>query len=49
MKKQLKLPNGFGSITRYIDIDKNKTMYPKKPFNVRQLNRVKALITEDNP
>lgn len=36
-------------ITRYIDIDKNKTVYPKKPFNVRQLNRVRALITEDNP
>lgn len=36
-------------ITRYIEIDKNKIIYPKKPFNVRQLNRVKALITDDNP
>ena len=36
-------------ITRYIDIDKFKKVYPKKPFNTRQLNRVKALITDDNP
>lgn len=36
-------------ITRYIEIDKNKITYPKKPFNVRQLNRVRALITDDNP
>ena len=36
-------------ITRYIEIDKNKIIYPKKPFNVRQLNRVRALITDDNP
>ena len=36
-------------ITRYIDIDKCKKIYPKKPFNTRQLNRVKALITNDNP
>ena len=36
-------------ITRYIEIDKNTIIYPKKPFNVRQLNRVRALITDDNP
>ena len=35
-------------ITRYIEIDKNKVIYPKKPFNIRQINRVKALITNDN-
>lgn len=36
-------------ITRYIEIDKHKIVYPKHPFNTRQLNRVKALITDDNP
>ena len=36
-------------ITRYIDIDKNKPVYVKKPFNTRQLNRVKALISDDEP
>lgn len=36
-------------ITRYIEIDKHRIVYPKKPFNVRQLNRVKALISDDNP
>lgn len=35
-------------ITRYIDLDKHKAKYPKNPFNTRQLNRVKALITYDN-
>lgn len=36
-------------ITRYIDIDKNKPVYIKKPFNTRQLNRVKALINDLEP
>lgn len=36
-------------ITRYIDIDKNKPVYIKTPFNTRQLNRVKALINDDEP
>ena len=35
-------------VTRYIDLDKHKAKYPKNPFNTRQLNRVKALITDDN-
>lgn len=35
-------------ITRYIDLDKHKAKFPKNPFNIRQLNRVRALITDDN-
>lgn len=30
-------------ISKYIDIDKKKIVYPKSPFNTRQLNRVKRL------
>ena len=30
-------------ISKYIDIDKKKIIYPKTPFNTRQLNRVKKL------
>lgn len=35
-------------ITRYIDLDKNRTIYPKKPFNIRQLNRVRTLIDDNH-
>lgn len=35
-------------ITRYIEIDKRRIVYPKKPFNVRQLNRVRALIEQQH-
>lgn len=34
-------------ISRFVDIDKPKKKYIKKPFNTRQLNRVKAIA--DNP
>lgn len=30
-------------ISRYIEIDKKRIVYPKSPFNTRQLNRVKKL------
>lgn len=32
-----------GDYSRYIDIDQRKPKYPKKPFNTRQINRVKKL------
>ena len=35
--------------SRYVDIDKKVTKYPKKPFNTRQLNRVKKLAESDEP
>lgn len=35
-------------ISKYIDIDKKKIIYPKSPFNTRQLNRVKKLAESDN-
>lgn len=35
-------------ITRYIEIDKRRIVYPKKPFNTRQLNRVRALIEQQH-
>lgn len=35
--------------SRYVEIGQHKILYPKSPFNTRQLNRVKGLITTDNP
>lgn len=35
-------------ISMYIDIDKKKIIYPKTPFNTRQLNRVKKLAESDD-
>lgn len=34
-------------ISRYIEIDKKRIVYPKSPFNTRQLNRVKRLAESD--
>lgn len=36
-------------ISKYIDIDKKRIVYPKSPFNTRQLNRVKRLAESDEP
>lgn len=36
-------------ISKYIDIDKKKLVYPKSPFNTRQLNRVKRLAESSEP
>lgn len=36
-------------ISKYIDIDKKKIIYPKTPFNTRQLNRVKKLAESSEP
>lgn len=36
-------------ISKYIDIDKKKIVYPKSPFNTRQLNRVKRLAESTEP
>lgn len=36
-------------ISKYIDIDKKKIVYPKSPFNTRQLNRVKRLAESAEP
>lgn len=36
-------------ISKYIDIDKKKIVYPKTPFNTRQLNRVKQLAESGEP
>ena len=36
-------------ISKYIDIDKKKIVYPKSPFNTRQLNRVKRLAESSEP
>ena len=36
-------------ISKYIDIDKKKIVYPKSPFNTRQLNRVKRLAESEDP
>lgn len=36
-------------ISRFIDIDMPKRNKLKQPFNMRQLNRVKALADSDNP
>lgn len=36
-------------ISKYIDIDKKKIVYPKTPFNTRQLNRVKKLAESNEP
>lgn len=36
-------------ISKYIDIDKKKIIYPKTPFNTRQLNRVKNLAESSEP
>ena len=38
---------GSADITRYIDLDKHKQLYPKSPFNTRQLNRVRSLLDTD--
>lgn len=32
------------NVSAYVDIDKKKLVYKKTPFNIRQLNRVKAII-----
>lgn len=34
--------------SQYIDIDKHVVKVPKSPFNTRQLNRVRALINDNN-
>lgn len=34
-------------ISQYIDIDQRVVVYPKKPFNTRQINRIKALANTD--
>jgi len=36
-------------ISKYIDIDKKKIVYPKSPFNTCQLNRVKRLAESEEP
>lgn len=36
-------------ISQYIDIDQRVVVYPKKPFNTRQINRIKALANTDEP
>ena len=36
-------------ISKYIDIDKKRIVYPKSPFNTRQLNRVKKLAESSKP
>lgn len=35
--------------SRYVDIDKKVIVYPKKPFNTRQINRVKKLADSNEP
>ena len=35
--------------SRFVDIDRKVAKYPKKPFNTRQLNRVKKLAENDEP
>lgn len=41
--------NAAVDYSNYVDIDKHAVRVPKSPFNTRQINRVKALISEDNP
>lgn len=41
--------NAAVDYSNYVDIDKHSVRVPKAPFNTRQLNRVKALITDDSP
>ncbi len=41
--------NAAMDFSSYVDIDKHIVRKPKLPFNTRQLNRVKALISDDNP
>lgn len=36
-----------GDLSKFVDIDKHKPKYKKTPFNMRQLNRVRA-IADDN-
>ena len=36
-------------ISQYIDIDQRVIVYPKKPFNTRQINRIKTLANSDEP
>ncbi len=36
-----------GDLSQFVDIDKHKAKYKKTPFNMRQLNRVRA-IADDN-
>lgn len=36
-------------ISRYIDIDQKEIVYPKKPFNTRQINRIKKLADSNEP
>lgn len=36
-------------ISQYIDIDQRVVVYPKKPFNTRQINRIKTLANSDEP
>lgn len=35
--------------SRFVEVGKKVTKYPKKPFNTRQLNRVKKLAESDEP
>lgn len=41
--------NAAVDYSQYVDIDKHTVRVPKKPFNTRQLNRVRALITDTEP
>ena len=37
------------NIAQFVDIDKKVLVYEKKPFNTRQINRVKRLANSDEP
>lgn len=41
--------NSAVDYSQYVDIDKHTVRVPKTPFNTRQLNRVRALISNDDP
>lgn len=47
IKYEIILPTADAS--RYVDIDKKVIVYPKKPFNTRQINRVKKLADSTEP
>ena len=41
--------NAAVDYSQYVDIDKHTVRVPKNPFNTRQLNRVRNLITSNHP
>ena len=47
IKYQLISPNA--DISAFIDIDKKETVHPKKPFNTRQINRIKQVADSNHP